>query len=108
MHSLKNHSVFGNENQKLLRVSFDDREFVKILEDMTYYQNMFFLEHIIKILRYIDKGVFAEVFKFDNPENMKKSIDMMIPSVFSRTPDDTVRKQLMAVIDRIPEMDIFN
>jgi hypothetical protein len=43
---------------------------------------------------------------------MKKSIEIIFscPSsdLFSRTPDDAVRKQLMAVIDRIPEMDIFN
>lgn len=105
--SLKNHSVFGSVNQKLLRVSFDGREFVEILEDLESYSNMFFLEHMIKVFRYMDKGVFSEVFEFDNPENMKKSIEMMFPLLFSRSADDTVKKQLMAVIDRIPGMDIF-
>ena len=108
IHSLAHHSVFGSV-EKLLRVSFDDGiQFVGVLEDMIHNVNMFFLEHIIKVFRYMDKGVFAEVFKFDNPENMKKSIEMMIPSLFSRTPDDTCRKQLMAVIELIPRMDIFD
>ena len=112
IHSLKIHSIFGHSNQKLLRISIDDREFEYILEDMIHYANMFFLEHIIKILRYMDKGVLSEVFKFDNPENMKKSIEMMFGShsldLFSRSPDDSCRKELLAIIGRIPEMDIFN
>ena len=113
IHSLKIHSIFGKDGQKLSRVSLDDgRQFVGVLEHIKNCANMFFLEHIIKVLRYIDKGVLSEVFKFDNPENMKKSIEIMFGShsldLFSRSPDDTCRKELMAIIDRIPEMDIFN
>lgn len=50
----------------------------------------------------------SEVFKFDNPENMKKSIEMMFESLLSRSPDDACGKELLAIIGRIPEMDIFN
>ena len=112
IHSLAVHSVFG-QDQKLLRVSFDDgTEFVRILSDLISSHNMFFFEHIIKVFRYMDKGVLSEVLKFDNAENMKKSIEIIFSGscfdLFSRTPDDAVRKQLMAVIELIPVMDIFD
>jgi len=113
IHSLNFHSIFGQVNQKLLRVSFDDGiEFKLILKDLISSNNMFFLEHIIKVFRYMDKGVLSEVFKFDNSENMKKSIEIIFSDsgidLFSRSPEDTCRKELMAIIDRIPKMDIFD
>ena len=109
IHSCSQFTVFGKDYDKLLiRISFDGREFKQILSDLKSSGNMFFFEHIIKVFRYMDKCVLSEVFKFDNPENMKKSIEMMFESLLSRSPDDSCRKELLAIIGRIPEMDIFN
>jgi len=109
IHSLTVHSVLGMNDHRLIRISFEGREFQLILDNLVSTGNMFFFEHIIKVFRYMDKGVFSEVFKFDNPENMKKSIEMMFNYPVSGILTDKDRgKQLMAVIELIPVMDIFN
>lgn len=98
-------------------------------------KHMNIFENIIKVLRYMDKGIYYETLNFDNIDNMKKSISLILSNKFlhinhggwsifdlydpklneilktsslSHIPYHGEKyKELMKIINRIPEMDIF-
>ena len=138
-------SILKDRNISIKKLSLTDNEFYSVISKIwdqpksggyTLPEIRLF-EYIIKVLRYMDKGIYFKIFNFDNLDGMKNSLsilaDKMVnltwfsgtryklfdPSLYEIYKNGTHKgekgisdfkrfKELLAIIDRIPEMDIFN
>jgi len=92
-------------DRKIKKLSIIDPDFMYTILELFTSNNLYFFEHIIKILKYMNKGVYENILNFDNPDNMIKSIKFLFNAYDGKNQSNY--KELMKIIDRIPEMDIF-
>ena len=111
-------------HRTIKHLSIIDYDVLDIFSELYANNNLYFFEHIIKIFKYMNKGVYNNLLNFDNSENMINSIKFLfnghksLKYVFDKSNFKALHhqqnfenrnnyKELMKIINRIPEMDIF-